>query len=214
MLYIYLDESGDMGLDFTNKNPSRYFTITILVVKGKGENRKLINAVKKTIKRKLNPRRKRKRFVEELKGADTTMDVKKYLYRLIEEIDFEIYAITLDKKRLFNCFVKNKSDLYNFISRKLLGQIPLKDAKTRIELIVDKSKNKPGVIDFNKYIRVYLEGRIEIEVPLDIYHLDSKENKGLQVVDMFSSGIFKKHERNKCDWFNIFKEKVKYDIII
>ena len=49
MLHLYLDESGDLGFDFANKNPSRFFTITILVVDGFEANRKLIAAVRKTL---------------------------------------------------------------------------------------------------------------------------------------------------------------------
>jgi len=30
-MIIYLDESGDLGFDFENKQPSRYFVITVLV---------------------------------------------------------------------------------------------------------------------------------------------------------------------------------------
>ena len=72
MLYLYLDESGDLGFDFVNKNPSRYFTVAILVVRGKKENQLLLKTVKNIIKRKLNPKNKRKRIVSELKAAKTS----------------------------------------------------------------------------------------------------------------------------------------------
>ncbi|MEW6618278.1 MAG: DUF3800 domain-containing protein [bacterium] len=52
MLYLYLDESGDLGFDFVNKRPSKYFTIAILVVKGYEENRLLLKVVKKTLSRR------------------------------------------------------------------------------------------------------------------------------------------------------------------
>jgi hypothetical protein len=45
MLFLYLDESGDLGFDFVNKKPSKFFVVTILAVKGYEENRKLINGV-------------------------------------------------------------------------------------------------------------------------------------------------------------------------
>ncbi len=34
MLYLYLDESGDLGFNFVNRKPSRDFTATVLAVKG------------------------------------------------------------------------------------------------------------------------------------------------------------------------------------
>lgn len=30
MWYLYLDESGDLGFDFVNKKPSKFFTVTII----------------------------------------------------------------------------------------------------------------------------------------------------------------------------------------
>ena len=41
MLYLFLDESGDLGFDFVQKKPSNYFVIAILTVKG-SNNRKLV----------------------------------------------------------------------------------------------------------------------------------------------------------------------------
>ena len=72
MWYLYLDESGDLGFDFVNKKPSRFFTVTILLVKGVENNRALINGIKKTINRKLNPRKRKRRIVRELKGYGTS----------------------------------------------------------------------------------------------------------------------------------------------
>ncbi|MCK4423992.1 MAG: DUF3800 domain-containing protein [Candidatus Omnitrophica bacterium] len=109
--------------------------------------------------------------------------------------------------------IKNKSRVYNFIARNVLDQIPFEDANIKIEFIVDKSKSKPEILDFNNYISRHLEAKISPTVPLDIYHGDSKENYGLQAVDMFTWAIFQKYERKKLEWFNIFKQKVKYDSV-
>jgi hypothetical protein len=54
MWYLYLDESGDLGFDFVNKHPSKFFTVTILATKGQANNKAIIKAVKKTLARKLN----------------------------------------------------------------------------------------------------------------------------------------------------------------
>ena len=40
MLFLYLDESGDLGFDFVNKKPSRYFVVTVLAVQDRGYERK------------------------------------------------------------------------------------------------------------------------------------------------------------------------------
>ena len=129
MWYLYLDESGDLGFDFVNKKPSKYFTISILAVSSQYANRKLINAVKKTIARKLNPKHKRKRIVEELKGSLTTLSIKKYLYERIDTVPFGIYSITLNKKRVYDRLIKQKEHIYNYVARLVLDQIPYEKGK-------------------------------------------------------------------------------------
>jgi hypothetical protein len=53
MLYLYLDESGDLGFDFVNKKPSKFFVVTILALNGHEANRLLINGVKSLLFTKL-----------------------------------------------------------------------------------------------------------------------------------------------------------------
>jgi hypothetical protein len=47
LLYLYLDESGDLGFDFVNKKPSKFFTVTIMVINKNNENVLLFKGVKK-----------------------------------------------------------------------------------------------------------------------------------------------------------------------
>ena len=101
----------------------------------------------------------------------------------------------------------------NFIARNVLDQISFEYPNLRIQLILDKSKNKLEILEFNNYITRQLEAKIDPKIPLDIYHWDSKENGGLQAIDTFSWGIFEKYERRRLDWFNIFNSKVKYDSV-
>jgi hypothetical protein len=67
----------------------------------------------------------------------------------------------------------------------LLDQIPFEKAVSRVYLLIDKSKSKPEIEEFNSYIIRQLQGRLDPKVPLDISHPSSNENKALQAVDMF-----------------------------
>jgi len=53
MLYLYLDESGDLGFDFINKKPGHFFTICVLSVRGRDNDRALAKSVKEAVRRKL-----------------------------------------------------------------------------------------------------------------------------------------------------------------
>lgn len=213
MWYLYLDESGDLGFDFVNKKPSKFFTVTILALSSFDANRKMIKAVKKTLARKLNARNKRKRIVHELKGTDTIIDIKKYFFDQVNDIKFGIYSLTLNKRRLFDRLTKDKERVYNYVARLVIDEIPFEKANgIRIELILDKCKGKPEIEEFNSYIRNQLKARIEPNTPLDIYHLESHNNFGLQACDLFCWGIFQKYERKNIEWYDIFsKGKVKFD---
>ena len=206
--YLYLDESGDLGFDFFSKNPSRYFTITILVVEGIEHNRALINAVKKTCRRKLS-----KTQAQELKGSQTSIEVKRYFYDLVDTIPFGIFSMTLNKKRVYTDLVQKKDRIYNFIARNVLDHIPFDRADNRVELIIDRCKSKREIVEFNTYLANQLKGRIDPRVPLDIYHWISHETPGLQAVDLFSWGIFRNYERGDCAWREVFAEKIRFDDI-
>lgn len=211
MWYLYLDESGDLGFDFVNKKPSKFFVVTILAVEGIESNRKLIRAVKIVLRRKLNPKGKRKRLVQELKGTTTTEDVKKYFYQRVKELRFGLYAMSLNKRRVYEHLVQEKSRIYNFIARQVLDHIPFtQHGNERVELIIDRSKSKPEIEEFNSYVRRQLEGRLHPKTPLDIYHWNSKTTAGLQAVDMFCWGIFEKYERNRTGWCDQFEEKIEF----
>ncbi|EQD25412.1 MAG: hypothetical protein D084_Lepto4C00152G0001, partial [Leptospirillum sp. Group IV 'UBA BS'] len=187
---------------------SRYFTITILVVEGVEHNRALINAVKKTCRRKLP-----KIEDQELKGSRTSFEVKQYFYDLARPIPFEIFSVTLNKRRVYSELTEKKDRVYNFIARKVLDRIPFDRANNRVELIIDRCKSKREIVEFNTYLANQLKGRIDPLVPLDIFHWISHENPGLQAVDLFSWGIFRKHERGDDAWRSLFAEKIRFDDI-
>lgn len=208
MWFLYLDESGDLGFDFVNKKPSKFFTVTILAIKGPLNNRLLTKAVKKTLKRKLN---RKKATTEELKGARTIFEIKKYFYNQIKDLKFAIYALTLNKKRVYERLTRDKERVYNYISRLVLDKIAFEKAQVQVMLILDKSKSPKEIGDFNQYIFRQLKGRLDPKVPLDIKHENSRQYYGLQAVDLFSWGIFRKYEKKDTAWFDIFREKVAFE---
>lgn len=211
MLYIYLDESGDLGFDFVNKKPSRVFTIGILVVRGNDVRRKIVKMVERTLRKKLNPKGKRRRFVQELKGTATTLEVKKYFFRNIEELDFDIYALTINKKRVYQSLIDDKARIYNWVARLLLDQIDYSAADMRVYLVIDKSKSKPEIVEFNNYIASQLKGKVNPRIPLEIRHVDSCQDLCLNAADLFAWGVFRKHEKRDNEWWDVFRRKLKYD---
>lgn len=205
MLYIYLDESGDLGFDFVTKKPSNYFTITIMTIPGESQNQEMGKRIKKTIARKLAYN------VYELKGSKTSIDVKTFMWTLLGNIDLKLYSVTLNKRRVYKELAGAKDRLYNFIANFILQKMKLDAESGGINLIIDKSKNKKEIYDFNRYILENMKGKVPPTVCLHINHQESDRTPGLQAVDMFSWGFYRKYEKNDNEWFNVFRKKVVVD---
>lgn len=123
-MFIFLDESGDLGFD-PNKNNSRHFTITLLVCEDKLVQDQIKKAVQRTIKNKINHKAKKKRIVEELKGTGTSLEVKKYFYERMPEKGWSIYSITVIKANVYQQLAtpQGKKKLYNYLTKQIITKL-------------------------------------------------------------------------------------------
>ncbi|MEA3468001.1 MAG: DUF3800 domain-containing protein [Thermodesulfobacteriota bacterium] len=92
-----------------------------------------------------------------------------------------------------------------------MQKVDLSSPGNAVTLVIDKSKNKDEIADFNNYVANQLEALLPLEVPLNIYHERSHENAGSQAVDLFCWGIFRKYERNDHEWYRVFRSKITYE---
>jgi len=213
IVFIFLDESGDLGFDFENKRPSQKFVITLLVC----DNRKAVagfkTAVRKTLRNKINHRKKNKRIVDELHATSDSISTKKYFYQKIQNTDWKIYTVALNKQRVYEHLTSKagRKKLYNFLANFLLRQIDLSAANPAVTMVVDKCKSKDEIEDFNQYLVNQLEARLPLNIPLIISHEDSKANTGLQAVDSFCWGIYRKYEHRDLEWYRVFANKIAFE---
>ncbi|OGR96436.1 MAG: hypothetical protein A2016_10705 [Elusimicrobia bacterium GWF2_62_30] len=209
MLYLYLDESGDLGFDFVNHKPTVHFTIAVLEIHGFDNNRALGTAVKLTLRRKLKALRGESSG--ELKGSAADLATKKYFYGIARPIPFRIYSITVQKEAAMQDFCQDKERIYNYLSYLVLNRVSLNDSHVRVIITVDKRKTRPQIREFNRHIIAQVESRLNPHVPLEILHMSSQEVPQLQAADLFAWGIFRKYERKDTEWLNIFSARVVFD---
>ncbi len=212
-MFIYLDESGDLGFDFNKRKTTKKFVITLLVCNSDTARKELTKAVRRTLKNKLNRKKKNSRPIEELKGIGTTLEIKKYFFRNVRDDSWDIYSLVLNKARVEPHLQTKigKKKLYNFLSRILMEKVNLTHVQRNVDLIVDRCKNKEEVRDFNQYLINQLEALLPLHTDLNISHLTSQESTGLQAVDLFSWGIFRKYENNDSEWYDIYRHKVRFE---
>ena len=211
-MYIYLDESGDLGFDFTKAKTTKKFVITLLLCEDQNTNRQSQKAVRRTL-RKLNRRKRKSRRIEELKGTGTTLAAKEYFFRHLKSDGWHLYTLVLNKERIRPELQakKAKPRLYNYLARHLIEKLPLRTTFTNVRLVVDRSKNIQEIQDFNQYVRNQIEALLPLNTGFAIEHLTSKESAGLQAVDLFCWGIFRKYESGDCDWYRIYSSRIRYE---
>lgn len=212
-MLIYLDESGDLGFDFNKPKTTKKFVITLLVCRSEQSKKEFQKAVRSTLKNKLNKRKTKRRKVTELKGTKTSLQIKEYFFKKLKGQDWDIYAVILNKERVYSNFQTKagKKKLYNFLARFILEKLPLRTIFTNVRLVVDKSKNREEIRDFNQYMENHLQALLPLNTGFDVDHLASEENAGLQAVDLFCWGIFRKWEFHDCKWYRTYKSKIKYE---
>lgn len=214
-MYIFLDESGDLGFDFSKSKTSRHFVITLLVCHDKGAQDSFRRAVERTLKNKLNHKKNSSRRVVELKGTATTFAIKRYFYRQLPANDWKIYSVTLNKERVLEHLRTRagKKKLYNYLARFILEKVYFPEDVLQVSLVVDRCKNKEEVKDFNQYVINQLEALLPLNTQLKIDHLGSHESAGLQAVDMFCWGIARKDGRGDQEWYAVYQDKVSFTTI-
>jgi hypothetical protein len=212
-MFIYLDESGDLGFDFHKPKTTRKFVITALVCFSQMAERDFTKAIHRTLKKTINRSKNKSRWVEELKGTGTSLKVKQYFFRQVRCEDWAVYTLVLNKARV-NEPLRTKSGkkkLYNFLTRLLIEKLPIRQAATNVRLIIDRSKNRDEISDFNRYVENHLQAILPLNTGLTIEHLTSHERAGLQAVDLFCWGIARKYERADLAWYNHFKHMLRYE---
>jgi Protein of unknown function (DUF3800) len=212
-MFIFLDESGDLGFD-PNRRNSLHFTITLLVCENKSVQEQIKKAVKRTLKNKINHKAK-KRPVDELKGTGTSLEIKKYFYQKMPLRGWSLYSITVVKTKAYQSLstAQGKKKLYNYLTKEIIIKIPHKKNINSINLVVDKCKNKNERADFDQYIKSQLQEQFGSQTQISINHESSQNNPCLQTVDLFCWGLQRKAEKQDDEWLSCFQAKVKVNLL-
>ena len=214
-MIIYLDESGNIGLNFEHQKTSRYLIIGLLVFPdgvASAAHINMVQAVKRTLKNKLP------KYAAELKGNKLILPIKQYFLRIAsKQSNWCLYMAISDKKSWVTHHRKNnltleKKVLYDEVAKRIFSQIDDIEKVSNIDLIVDCSKSKRDIIVFDKIITGVLSNRLAKKACLSIKHRSSQEEIGLQAIDIFCSGVSEKYERNNLTWYAEFSDRIAVEV--
>lgn len=188
---MYIDESGDLGL-----NGSNYLIIVALLIK---DFRPLDRIIKNMRRNKF---KKELSKVNEIKGNKSSFEVRIHMLKELNKIDnSKILAAVLNKTNLHSEFLINdKNMLYNYVAGYLTHQIKING---HLEVRIDKSKGKQMLRDdFDHYFRAKISNNSIIK-NIKIYHSYSHAWSGLQFADMIAWSFFQKYEHKNSLYTNI-----------
>jgi hypothetical protein len=202
MMYIYLDESGDLGF---GQESTKYFTIAFVVMENPIPFRRCVKRVKLKYYIPLEA---------ELKGNTTREIIKKDLLERFAKLDIEVHAITVSKKNVEPKLQRDTNILYNYmVGLSLVERILEEPRDARVVINVDRRiTSVTSGFNFNQYLRYkiwYEKERGDID--LNINHLDSHQAHAIQGIDIICNSIFRKYNSNNYTLFNIIRNKLKSD---
>ncbi|MCL4345313.1 MAG: DUF3800 domain-containing protein [Candidatus Thermoplasmatota archaeon] len=185
--YIYIDESGDLGL---SEKSSRVIVISALVTE---DYRPLDRIVKNARRYKF---RKELSKANEIKFNNSSRELRIYLVKKLNETPgCTGYHCILRKEKIISEYLRNnKQKLYNYVAGLLADLIKIN--YDEVEVRIDKYKRKQFMRDeFNNYFIERLKRGSRIS-SLNIYHSNSENFTGIQLVDLLAGSVFSKYNND------------------
>lgn len=205
MGYIFLDESGDLGFDFTKKKTSKYFVITFLFAENKSPIERVIRKIFKNFTKK-----EIKNHHGVLHCYKEKPKIRQLVLKSIKEKDVSIISIYLNKKKVYTKLQDEKHVLYNYVTNILIDRVYTKKlipTDEQIKLIASRREtNKFLNQNFCNYIKNQVQNNHKLDIKVEIKK--PHEEKCLQAVDFVCWAIFRKIEHGDGSYVDLIKQKI------
>lgn len=209
MTHIFLDESGDLGFDFTKNKTSRYFVITMLVCTSPGPVEKIVKRTFQSLSAKeLQVHPGVLHCYKEKEG------IRIKLLELLAAKEVNIITIIVNKENVKPGLRDKKHILYNYIAKTLLKEFYKSQTFPEIhsiKLVASKREtNKFLNEDFARYLKTQARDNHNLDLNIEIK--TPYEDKCLQVADFACWAIFRKAEADECKYYDIISSKITAEI--
>jgi hypothetical protein len=132
-----------------------------------------------------------------------------------QKSDFQLHTVVLDKEQLLNKVSRvEQHRIYVRLCTRVLNQIAFPENPGFVHLWADRCKRGLEARDLNTLIRSNLETRLPLTTKITLEQTPSSEHYGLQAVDMFSYGFYRKHEHHDLEWYSVFSTNVFSEVMI
>jgi len=206
MLYVFVDESGDLG--FTEKS-TNYYIIASVETESLLKLSRIIKKVRKTL-------RKKKKNIPEFKFTDSDEVIRKRLLKRAVEEELLFSAVILQKRMVYDYLRDKKDKLYNYLAGFIAESLSDEyNHENEFTIVIDKFiMREEKRREFDEYLKYRLLNSYQhtIKPKIKIIHGDSQEYPGLQVADFIAGAIFQHYERGKQEFYEIIKPKLRLEL--
>lgn len=200
---VYMDESGDLGFDFTKPKTSRYFVVAFISTSHPRQLDKIIKKIfagfsKIEVKNHHGT-------LHSYKEKPTT---RLRLLNALARTDTTVLVLKLDKSRVYTRLHDEKHALYNYVVNILLDRMVSKKLVPHdmpIRFVASRRETSKFLNEnFVNYMDQQVNGNHKIDISVDI--IKPSQEKGLQVVDCVSWSYFRKYEHGDGSYADIMRD--------
>ena len=201
MTYIYFDESGDLGFDFSKKRTSKHILVVFLIVNDK----RPISAPVKKVFKTLPPALRRKNNGTLHAHHEKSSTINRMLYALATK-DIKVATMRLDKRKLL--ILNNPNDIYTNIVIALLNKLFANGQINNTEDIKLIASRRNTSKHLNKQFSDNVISKVPKDIILDVSIEKPSDDKCLQAVDFISWSFWHKHENEDSTYCDIISDKI------
>jgi len=190
--YGFLDEAGDVGY---GAGASGKFIVVVVVVGHAERLRKAVTKTRKALVRHL-------RDLPEMKATHNTPRVNEKLLTRAVEIGFDAVAVVINKG--FFPRPQDSEDLYRYACARAVREALERFGPLTVTLDKrDKTEERRRRLD--RAIHAVVE---DLDTPLKLQHVESHQERVLQVADAVAWALFQKHVKGDEAFWRIIQESV------
>lgn len=197
---IYMDESGDLGFDFTKQKTSSYFVVSFLFCSNP---RRIDKIIKKIFSGFSKIEVKNHHGILHAYKERPTTRVR--LLRELQSEDIAVLTIRLNKHQVYTRLHDEKHVLYNYVVNILLDRmvskklVPLSGS---VRFVASKRETNKFLNDnFSAYLKGQTDKNHSIKLEIEVKK--PSEEKGLQAVDCVAWSFFRKYEQGDSSYADI-----------
>jgi len=202
---VYLDESGDLGFDLDKPGTSRSFLVTIIVCEDPDRMDKLVTKVFRGFSKT-----QVKHHHGVLHAYTEDPPTRRKLLGWLAQEPVSILVIHLDKTRVYTKMSEEKHLLYNYVVNILLGRLAdhhLVRPGEPVRVVASQRETSPFLnANFAAYLTSNAVDEHGIDLVVEIKPASAE--KGLQVVDCVSWGLYRKYESGDSSYADIIAGRI------